>query len=71
MSQIADANALVSFVKDFTGSTNDAEIKECIFLTEMMMRNLELPIMRSNPYDTQFIATADSNGRINIPGDML
>jgi len=71
MSQIADANALVSFIKDFTGSTNDAEIKECIFLTEMMMRNLELPIMRSNPYDAQFIATADSNGRINIPGDML
>ena len=71
MSQIADANALVSFVKDFTGSTNDAEVKECIFLTEMMMRNLELPIMRSNPYNSQFIATADSNGRINIPGDML
>jgi len=71
MSQIADANALVSFVKDFTGSTNDSEIKECIFLAEMMMRNLELPIMRSNPYDSQFIATADANGRISIPGDML
>jgi hypothetical protein len=40
-------------------------------LAEMMMRNLELPINRSNPYDPAFIATADSNGRIAIPGDML
>ena len=71
MSQIADANALVAFIKDFTGSTNDAEIKECVFMGEMMMRNLELPIMRSDPYDPAFIAIADSNGRINIPGDML
>jgi len=71
MSQITDANALVSFIQDFTGSTNQAEIKECIYLGEMMMRNLELPIMRSNPYDSAYIATADSNGRIPIPGDML
>ena len=71
MSQIVDANALVSFIKNFTGSTNDNEIKECIYLGEMMMRNLELPIMRSNPYDDAYIAIADSNGRINIPGDML
>jgi hypothetical protein len=71
MSQIADANALVQFVKDFTGSSNDAEVRECIFMGEMMMRNLELPIMRSNPYDAAFIATADEYGMINIPGDML
>ena len=71
MSQITDANNLVTFVKDFTGSTNDTEIKECIYLAEMMMRNLELPIMRSNPYDPAYIATADANGYINIPGDML
>ena len=71
MSQITDANNLVTFIKDFTGSTNDTEVKECIYLAEMMMRNLELPIMRSNPYDPAYIAVADSNGRINIPGDML
>jgi hypothetical protein len=69
--QISDANALVSFVQDFTGSTNSAEIKECIFLAEMMMRNLELPILRSNPYDSSSIYTADANGRIAIPADML
>ena len=71
MSQIANANDLVAFIKDFTGSSNDSEIKECIFMGEMMMRNLELPIMRSNPYDSAFVAVADANGRINIPGDML
>lgn len=71
MSQITDADSLVAFVKDFTGSTNDQEIKECIFLGEMMMRNIELPIQRSNPYIPQFQGIADSNGWIPIPGDML
>ena len=71
MSQISDANALVSFVKDFTGSTNDAEIKECVFMSELMMRNLELPIMRSDPYNPQFQGVADQYGSIPIPGDML
>lgn len=69
--QIPDADALVAFVKQFTGSTNDQEIKECIFLAELMMRNVELPIMRSNPYDAQFCGTADQYGRIQIPADML
>jgi hypothetical protein len=71
MSQITDANSLVAFIKDFTGSTNDAEVKECIFMGEMMMRNVELPIQRSDPYNSQFQAVADSNGMIPIPGDML
>jgi hypothetical protein len=71
MSQIADANALVSFVKDFTGSKNDAEIKECIFMAEMMLRNIELPVMRSDPYNAAYIGIADANGQIAIPGDML
>ena len=48
MSQIATADELVAFVKQFTGSTNTDEVKECIFMGEMMMRNLELPIQRSN-----------------------
>jgi len=71
MSQIVDANALVNYILNFTGSSNVTEIQQCIFLAEMQMRNLELPIMRSNPYDNAYIAVADSNGRINIPGDML
>lgn len=69
--QIADANALVTYIKSFTGSSNDAEIKQCIFLAEMMLRNIELPSMRSDPYDSAFIAAADANGQIPIPGDML
>jgi hypothetical protein len=71
MSQIANADELVSFVKQFTGSTNDQEIKECIFMGEMMMRNIELPIQRSDPYSPAFQAVADAEGLVPIPGDML
>ena len=71
MSQIADALQLVEFIKTFTGSKDDSEIKECIFMGEMMMRNVELPIMRSDPYEEQFIVPADEFGTIPIPGDML
>lgn len=69
--QIADANDLVDFIKSFTGSNDTTEIKQCIFMGEMMMRNVELPIQRSDPYDPAYIATADSEGMIDIPGDML
>jgi hypothetical protein len=71
MSQIANADELVAFVKTFTGSKDTAEIKECIFMGEMMMRNVELPIMRSDPYSPQFMSAADEFGMIPIPGDML
>jgi hypothetical protein len=69
--QIPDADALVAFVKAFTGSSNDQEIKECIFLAELMMRNVELPIMRSDPYAPAFVVAADEYGMIPIPADML
>lgn len=71
MSQIANADELVAFVKQFTGSTNTDEIKECIFMGEMMMRNLELPIQRSDPYSSQFQGVANADGLVPIPGDML
>jgi len=67
---IPTADDLVDFVKDFTGSTNDAEIKQCIFLAELSMRNIELPALRSDPYAVENIGIADENGRIAIPGDM-
>lgn len=67
---ISTADELVEFVKSYTGSTNDTEIKQCIFMAEMSMRNLELPALRSNPYDAANIGTADANGFIPIPGDM-
>jgi len=66
--QIANATALVEYVKAFTGSTNSDEIKQCIFLTEMMMRNIELPALRTDPYATY--GYADSNGFVPIPPDM-
>jgi hypothetical protein len=70
MFQIATADELVSFVQNFTGSTNVAEIKQCIFLAEMSMRNVELPALRSDPYDPVNIGVVDSTGGIPIPGDM-
>jgi hypothetical protein len=60
----------VTFIKDFTGSTNDAEIKKCIFMAEMSMRNIELPALRCDPYAPENIGIADQDGRVPIPGDM-
>lgn len=70
MFTIPNANALVEYIKDFTGSTNDAEVKQCIFLGELSMRNIELPALRSDPYDPQYIGVVDHEGGIPIPGDM-
>jgi hypothetical protein len=67
---IPTADDLVDFIKDFTGSTNTAEIKQCVFMAEMSMRNIELPALRSDPYAVENIGIADQNGRIAIPGDM-
>ena len=65
---IPDANTLVSYIKDFTGSTNDAEIKQCIFQAELAMRNIELPALRTNPYET--FGTVGENQLMPIPQDM-
>ena len=65
---IANATALVSYIKDFTGSSNDAEIKQCIFLAELSMRNIELPGLRTDPYTVT--GTVDSTGGLPIPSDM-
>jgi len=70
MFTIPTGDALVEFIKDFTGSTNDAEIKQCIFMAEMSMRNIELPALRSDPYAVENIGIADAQGRVPIPGDM-
>jgi hypothetical protein len=67
---IPTADDLVTFIKDFTGSTNDAEIKKCIFMAEMSMRNIELPALRCDPYAVENIGVADADGRVPIPGDM-
>lgn len=67
---IPTGDALVDFIKDFTGSTNDTEVKQCIFMAEMSMRNIELPALRSDPYAPENIGIADQYGRVPIPGDM-
>lgn len=70
MFNIQTGDELVDFIKDFTGSTNTQEIKNCIFLAELSMRNIELPALRSDPYDPAYIGIVDGEGGIPIPGDM-
>lgn len=67
---IPNANTLVTYLKDFTGSSDDDEIKQCIFQAELSLRNIELPALRSDPYDPQYIGTIDSTGMLPIPQDM-
>jgi hypothetical protein len=69
-SQIPSADALVQYVLNFTGSSNAAEIKSCIFIFEHSLRNIELPVQRSDPYDPQYFGIADADGSIPIPADM-
>lgn len=66
--QIPNADSLVSYVEDFTGSSNNEEIKKCILMAEMAMRNIELPSLRTDPYTT--LGTADESGNVPIPADM-
>ena len=49
------------------------EVMNCIQMCELKMRTLELPALRSNPYDTSVpsILTTDSNGMAPIPADMV
>jgi hypothetical protein len=70
MFMISTADALVTYLKDFTGSRNDSEIKQCIFNAELSMRNIELPALRTNPYDAAYIATVGNNSMLDIPADM-
>jgi len=65
---IEDGDELVDYIKNFTGSTNNDEIKQCIFLAEMAMRNIELPALRTNPLES--LGTANADGNIPIPSDM-
>ena len=68
--QIPTGDSLVTFLKDFTGSTNTDEIKQCIYLAELSMRNIELPALRSDPYATENIGVANAQGQVPIPADM-
>lgn len=67
---IPSADALVSYLKDFTGSTNNDEIKQAIFQAELMLRNVELPALRSDPYAAANIGTVGENSLLDIPADM-
>ena len=51
---------------------SSVEIQNCIQFAELKMRTLELPALRSDPYDATnpTILTTDSNGMAPIPADM-
>jgi hypothetical protein len=65
---IPTADALVDYLKDFTGSSNDTEIKQCIYQAELAMRNVELPALRTDPYTT--FGTVGQGQLMPIPADM-
>lgn len=65
---IPDADTLVTYLKDFTGSDNTTEIKQCIFQAELAMRNIELPALRTDPYST--FGTVGEGQLMPIPTDM-
>ena len=67
---IPNADSLVTYLKDFTGSSNDSEIRQAIFQAELMLRNIELPALRSDPYDAEYIGTVGQNSLLSIPEDM-
>ena len=52
---------------------SSVEIQSCIQMCELKMRTLELPALRSNPYDEldPSILITDSNGMAPIPADMV
>jgi hypothetical protein len=68
MFAIPTADDLVTYIKSFTGSSNDQEIKDCIFQAELAMRNIELPALRTDPYTT--FGTVGANQLMPIPADM-
>jgi hypothetical protein len=53
-------------------SSSTVEIFACIQMAELKMRRLELPGLRSNPYDSIYPSTltTDANGMAPIPADM-
>jgi len=65
---IPDADTLVTYIQDFTGSSNDEEIRQCIFQAELTMRNIELPALRTDPYTT--FGTVGEDQLMPIPSDM-
>ena len=53
-------------------TTSSLEIQSCIQMAELKMRTIELPALRTNPYDptSPTILTTDSQGMALIPADM-
>jgi len=75
---VSDPEAIWSSVT-YPGATilklptqSSLEIQSCIQLAELKMRTIELPGLRTNPYDSTnpTVLTTDANGMAPIPADM-
>jgi hypothetical protein len=66
-----DASLPVAILKIPTQSS--IEIMNCIQMAELKMRTIELPALRSNPYDPSdpTILTTNADGMAPIPADMV
>lgn len=52
-------------------TTSSLEIQSCIQMAELKMRTIELPALRSNPYDaTPTVLVTNAQGMAPIPADM-
>jgi hypothetical protein len=52
-------------------TTSSLEIQSCIQMAELKMRTIEIPALRSNPYDaTPTVLVTNSQGMAPIPADM-
>jgi hypothetical protein len=66
-----DASLPVAILKIPTQSS--IEIMNCVQMAELKMRTIELPALRSNPYDSSnpTILTTNADGMAPIPADMV
>lgn len=67
---ITTATDLLAQVLKTTGSNDAINAKWCINIGEQKLRNLNLPLLTSDPYDLSSVGIADGNGFIKIPTDM-
>lgn len=68
---IANDSDLIDKVLQWTGSSDRQEIRNMIQFAELRMRNLEIPALRTNVFDSDGVLYTDSEGKARIPADML
>ena len=67
---INTANDLLKQLLSTTGSRDIPGMKWCISVGEGRLRNVDLPLLSSDPYSISSIGIANSNGAVPVPADM-